>query len=141
MPVRPDLARFHLISSYMRFSRYDQHELVRRHVRKLHIHLPYYRNAGYKSRFQKNPYIYLERIVNIRRTISGSTLIKIHILPGLEGYIGVNQSAMDRKKYREINEIQKSIWIVIYLTRKIQQIFSNSAFVYVYLSGALHRRI
>ena len=58
-------------------------------------------------------------------------MIKIHILSGLEGYIGVNQPAMDRKKYREINEIQKSIWIVIYLTRKIQQIASSSAFMRV----------
>ena len=109
MPARPDLARFHLISSYMRFSRYDQHELVRRHAKKLHIHLLYYKNLGYKSRFQKNSYIYLKRIINNRRTISGSALVRIHILPGLEGDIGVNQPLENLKKYREIDAIQKSI--------------------------------
>ena len=43
------------------------------------------------------------RIINIRRTISGSALVRIHILPGLEGNIGVNQPVMQRIKYREIN--------------------------------------
>ena len=49
------------------------------------------------------------RIINIHRTISGSALASIHILPGLEGNIRVNQPAMERKKYRELNVIQKSI--------------------------------
>ena len=52
---------------------------------------------------------------------------------GLEGKIRVNQPAIDLKKYRKIKEIQKSKWIVIFLTRKVRQISSRSAFVYVFL--------
>ena len=42
------------------------------------------------------------RIINIRRTISGSAQVRIHILSELEGNIGVNQPVMERIKYREI---------------------------------------
>ena len=44
---------------------------------------------------------------------------------------------MSLKKYREINEYQNSIWNVIFLTRKVQQITSCSAIVYVFLQGVV----
>ena len=49
------------------------------------------------------------RNINIRRTNSVSALVRIHILPGLEGNIGVNQPVMGLKKYREIGSNLRSI--------------------------------